>query len=105
MTKLHSKVCYVLRDEALSWLVERNPSWTRPGGTAPCPERIAAAAGINSSTLTKALGGTIHEVSQRLMASLVMVSGAPRAEAEERLFDIVTVESRVAVLDREACPA
>lgn len=87
--RLHSEVRYRFRPGALAWLVARNPAWTRPGPDAqPNIERIAAAAGINSATLLKTVSG-MHEPSQRLMASLVVASGARREEAEREMFEIV----------------
>jgi hypothetical protein len=86
--KLHSEVRYRLRPGALAWLVARNPAWTRPDGMQPNIERIAAAARINPATLLKTVSG-LHEPSSRLMASLVVASGAQREEAEREMFEIV----------------
>jgi hypothetical protein len=78
-------------NDALAWLVSRNPAWTRGPGQHPNIERIAESAQVNPATLLKVVKGDL-DLSQWLMASLVKASiatGAARSTAERALFEIV----------------
>ena len=77
-------------NDALAWLVARNPTWKRLTRWQTI-EAVARAAGISSVALLKTTQGD-NELSQRMMAALVWASGEKHETAFGALFELVRDE-------------
>lgn len=99
MARLHSPARYRLKrapegqaatpyNDGLTWLAAHNPAWVRWKAGAVNIEAIARAAQINPVSLLKTVQGD-NELSQRMMAALVWVSGEKHGVAFDAMFELV----------------
>ena len=99
MARLHSHVRYRLKrapqgqaatpsNDGLTWLAAHNPAWIRWQAKEVNIEAIARSAKINPVSLLKTKQGD-NEISQRMMAALVWVSGEPHDVAFSAMFELV----------------
>ncbi len=102
MARLHSHVRYRLKrapegqaatpyNDGLTWLAAHNPAWIRWKAREINIEAIACAAKINPVSLLKTVKGD-NELSQRMMAALVWVSGEEHDVAFAAMFELVRDE-------------
>jgi AraC-like DNA-binding protein len=82
---------YVLRDDALTWLVGSRTEWQRKDGT-PSIEAVARAAGIHPPTLSRILNHT-RPLNANVMASLIWIAGTSHDEAVRHMFNLVPDQS------------